>query len=392
MSSNTDLHRCPLCPKGYKRREHLQRHWSSHGSARPYRCQSCGGAFQRHDVLKRHARTCDPKTKGASTGKRRACDLCARQKKACSAGQPCENCERQSATCNYSFLRDAEANTNSEQQQSHATVRSSLSPAHGSQILPSVDNSALIGPGPAAFESIGAVMFGDNAEMSLTDTAMASTSWLDFLNLMPDEPMVAVPEREGAISPENPDPRSYSFMFLDNFTSRTGLIESFDCLTPDLREQIVSSFLQRQAEHGAVPATASISSRGSTSDTIPTPDVSAMGTSEPTPMPLSLAHHPWLHDPLMIKLQQIILLAKEVITYKPRNSAVTVEWSPLLEQKGIEFFSPARVRKFLEIFWSVWHPNVNFVHRPSFDPTSCKTILLAAMAVMGEFRFCLEWR
>jgi hypothetical protein len=212
---------------------------------------------------------------------------------------------------------------------------------------------------------------------------------------MPEEPMVLVPEREGALSPENPDTKSYSFMFLDSFTSRTGLIESFDCLTPDLREQIVSSFLQKQAEHGSVPARptpVSISSRGSTSDTIPTPDANAMGSSEPTPMPLSLAQYPWLHDPLMIKLQQIIVLAKEVVTYKPRNSAVTVEWSPLLEQKGIEFFSPARVRKFLEIFWSVWHPNVNFVHRPSFDPTSCKTILLAAMAVMGEFRFCLESR
>jgi hypothetical protein len=32
----------------------------------------------------------------------------------------------------------------------------------------------------------------------------------------------------------------------------------------------------------------------------------------------------------------------------------------------------------------VWHPNVNFVHRPTFNPMNTPTTLLAAMALTGK--------
>lgn len=100
-------YQCPVCSKRYKRREHLFRHTSSHTSERPYRCDSCDGSFQRADVLKRHLRTCDGGG-SRSGGRRRACDRCVRQKKACSAHQPCQNCARKDVACFYSTVPESE--------------------------------------------------------------------------------------------------------------------------------------------------------------------------------------------------------------------------------------------------------------------------------------------
>lgn len=92
----------------------------------------------------------------------------------------------------------------------------------------------------------------------------------------------------------------------------------------------------------------------------------------------------WLDDPLSLKTHQILLLVKDVVTIKPRNSAVTLDWSPSLQQACLRFFSPTNLRKFLGLYWAIWHPNVNFVHRPSFDPASTKPAALATMALLGE--------
>src|SRR4051812_30725511 len=100
MPDAEGLHRCPVCFKGYKRREHLQRHRSSHTSERPHRCIVCNASFQRTDVLKRHLQTCDG-TSTTSSNRRRACDRCVRQKKACNSLQPCQNCEKRAVRCEY---------------------------------------------------------------------------------------------------------------------------------------------------------------------------------------------------------------------------------------------------------------------------------------------------
>jgi len=42
------------------------------------------------------------------------------------------------------------------------------------------------------------------------------------------------------------------------------------------------------------------------------------------------------------------------------------------------------LQKYLELYWAIWHPNVNFVHRPTFNPIVCKSILLASMALIGK--------
>ncbi|RBR15653.1 uncharacterized protein FIESC28_07294 [Fusarium coffeatum] len=320
--SDATFYACPQCPKKYKRREHLYRHAASHSAVRPHRCGLCNQSYQRADVLRRHSLTCQGKVERGATN-RRACDLCAKQKKACSAGQPCERCRGKEVECCYSFESDAPPGAGT--------------PDFGIQPMAIANTQSLVGAdGPAT------VVFGDTPLFdylgnytSVSDMLEGSTNnqdWLDFVSLAAGN---------FQIHPDN-NLDNYRFHFLDNFTRRSGLVDSFDCGTYDQRVQVVERF-------------------------------------EETDIPCDAL----LPDPLSIQTHQILLNIKEVVTVKPRNSVVELEWSTVLEQTYMQFFSPRNIRKFLALYWHIWHPNVNFVHRPTFDPAKAKSILVAAMALIG---------
>jgi hypothetical protein len=90
-----------------------------------------------------------------------------------------------------------------------------------------------------------------------------------------------------------------------------------------------------------------------------------------------------------LKTHEILLLIEEVVMVKPRNSSVTLDWSPALKDACLHFFSPPNLRRFLGFYWAIWHPNVNFVHRPTFDPLAAKPTVLAAMALIGKSYFTM---
>lgn len=46
-------HTCPYCSRNFKRPEHLRRHCRTHTKEKPFVC-SCGAAFTRTDLLRRH--------------------------------------------------------------------------------------------------------------------------------------------------------------------------------------------------------------------------------------------------------------------------------------------------------------------------------------------------
>lgn len=372
-----ELHPCPLCSKRYKRREHMQRHWASHNPARQHTCAQCSRGFQRLDVLKRHARTCEARARGwiPPAGRRRACDQCVRQKKACSMSQPCENCERVAAACCYSFPAGRE-------NVSQAGALSTGSDSSENQAMSAIDLAG-VEAGSVSEEAMpvsdfSSVMLGDPITSGMLGPEM-SPIWPDFMQLMnggpfPEDVSLLHEFQQEQATNQDSAGRRYTFMFLENFTRRTGLLESFECGTPALREQTAAHFLQTQADVDSPP----MAGLPETLCPIPT-DSLLTGTSTFAAVP-----NPWLHDPLMIKVHQIIVLAKEVVTLKPRNSVVTMDWSASLEQRCLAFFSPANVRRFLELFWVIWHPNVNFVHRPTFEAASASPTLLAAMTVMGK--------
>ncbi|KAK3392723.1 hypothetical protein B0H63DRAFT_456453 [Podospora didyma] len=410
MSDSPALHRCPICFKTYKRREHLQRHRNSHNKERPHRCGLCSASFQRTDVLKRHLQTCDGPA-GVSSARRRACDRCVRQKKACNSSQPCQNCERRTVVCEYSnSAPPTSLNLDSRhhlQQQliSHPQLESPPLFGHvvpGSQ-YPDLGShhhdtgSVSTSFEDAPFDNLDALIQQAVSSLPLLESHDIRGDWLGMDLEFPHGSVLPEPFQHGTehqcgdyptagqnnavTSSPASDYRGYQFTFLYNFTSKTGLVASFDCGTLEQRQQVVAAFNRsylEQQQHDALGL-------------IPPPfapieDPMFFSASSPTGTrsdPRLVSWSSWLQNPIILKLQQVVLLVKNVVTVRPNNSAVTLTWSPALEQRCLDFFSPPRFAKFIELYWSVWHPNVNFLHRPSFDPNGSKSILLAAMALMG---------
>ncbi|KAK9874273.1 hypothetical protein WA026_002625 [Henosepilachna vigintioctopunctata] len=52
--NNDKLHMCDICPKTFKRREHLYQHLKLHTGFRPYICEHCNKSFMRKEHLLRH--------------------------------------------------------------------------------------------------------------------------------------------------------------------------------------------------------------------------------------------------------------------------------------------------------------------------------------------------
>uniref|UniRef100_A0A093VGT3 Zinc-type alcohol dehydrogenase-like protein n=1 Tax=Talaromyces marneffei PM1 TaxID=1077442 RepID=A0A093VGT3_TALMA len=159
--------------------------------------------------------------------------------------------------------------------------------------------------------------------------------------------------------------RPYFFHFLDTFTSRTGFVSSFECGNLEQRLAVLHSIEEKDRLSDYLSTDIVHRFRNQESD-------NSYGISSQ-----------WLNDPLALQTHQILLLLKEVVIIKPRNSCVTISWSRDVERRCLQFFSPSSLRKYIELYWSIWSPNVNFLHRPSFSAANSKPILLASMAIIG---------
>ena len=190
---------------------------------------------------------------------------------------------------------------------------------------------------------------------------VSSPTWQSLL------PFASGSQAEGETDSAMEQIGRYRFDFLDRFTSQTGFVLSFDCGTLRQRQEVMSYIQCEMLACG--PRQAATSSLAETANNALLDGVSSN----------------WLNDPLALKTHEILLLVKEVVTVKPRNSAVTLSWSTSMEQACLKFFSPLNLRKFIEFYWAMWAPNVNFVHRPAFDAASSKSILVAVMVLIGGF-------
>jgi hypothetical protein len=97
----------------------------------------------------------------------------------------------------------------------------------------------------------------------------------------------------------------------------------------------------------------------------------------------NLKQSEWFGDPLAIKTNEIVTSIKEVSVNRPRNSITTCDWSPFLEGMCVNFFCPPSLRKFLDLYWSNWYPNLPTIHKPTFDAFITPATLLASMALIG---------
>ncbi|KAL4801519.1 fungal-specific transcription factor domain-containing protein [Aspergillus unguis] len=95
---------CNYCTRQFSRREHLNRHLSSHANKRPYQCDLCEKGFNRCDLLQRHRKTSclalpKERVKLPHTRSRSACNSCAKAKLRCSASVPCSRCRKKGISC-----------------------------------------------------------------------------------------------------------------------------------------------------------------------------------------------------------------------------------------------------------------------------------------------------
>ncbi|OQV09477.1 Fungal Zn2-Cys6 binuclear cluster domain-containing protein [Cladophialophora immunda] len=371
-----ETYRCEVCWRSYKRQAHLRRHAASHHNERRHRCHICNSTFQRSDVLKRHLQSCtaNPSSPTSPASRRLSCDRCVRLKKGCDSQKPCQNCQKRGVECCYSFranLGESEA---------------PLVPQEAVQLTFNTDESPFCSAlqttewgtsEQTSFEDLTAFTFEDLTDCGLLD--YAGIGWEDFLNLSEEAHQINE-DVTGHI-----DGGQKCFVFLDEFTSRTGFISSFDCGSPALRAQVVAQFLQLDTiANGADESVVATRGFGNSSRPEWSPSGVPQGASlySPANAAASLSSA-WLSDPLCWTVHQVVVLIKETCIVKPRNSTVTLTWSAVSENACLQFFSPFHIRKFLELYWASWHPNISFIHRPTFDPVSCRTILLMSMVLIG---------
>lgn len=191
------------------------------------------------------------------------------------------------------------------------------------------------------------------------------------------------------------------FDFLSSLTSANGFANSFRCGSLFQRQQIAlmegidweittkkaSSFFGA-SNASSTPITATNTETPCNTDRMLQRTWGWDGSSTLKTPRLHLAQefpclYDWSYHPLALKSQQILDRLRDTVQHKPRNSLITLEWSELVEQTCLIFFSPPNICKFLRIFWSSWYPNCPIVHRPTFDPLSVPPSLLSSMVIIG---------
>lgn len=350
---------CPTCSKSYKRREHLQRHSNIHLANRPYRCRICEATFARTDLLRRHSQTCRGSLETAtSSHRRRACDRCARQKKACTLGQPCQGCLSKGTPCRYSttvagYTQDEPNLIERLAEESWELFETSIHrpgdpTGNTHMIAPTNSDTTLV-------QDLDLFLQGTLPDFPTTKSGNDTLDWLNFLGVSSNSLSA-----EGNRINKGDDSRQFRFLY--NFTSRTGLSSTFECGTVVQRQNMLDALCGNQNEAYTIEV---VGDAGST----------VFGQTE--------SPNSWLFDPLITRIHDIVIRLKEVVMSKPRNSAITQLWTPALEEQCLQFFTPSNIRAYLTSYWAIWHPNVNFVHKPTFDPVKAKSSLLASMTVIG---------
>lgn len=164
------------------------------------------------------------------------------------------------------------------------------------------------------------------------------------------------------------------FDFLIQFSKEAGLAESFESTG------IIQSLQQQQQQQllgDPFSGTASqLTPRSFVGDAVA--DWTSISWQNDTTAAFSS-----YSDPLAIKTVEICSAIRRTVESKPDNSSISMDWSDITSGMSMQFFSSQSLRKFLDLYWIIYHPHWPCIHRPSFDPQSAPAKLLAGMALIG---------
>lgn len=327
---------CGICSKSYKRPEHLRRHLLSHSTWRPYVCATCRSSFQRSDVLRRHQQTCD--------------------------GSLLDSAEDLEPPSKRQILSRPTVPSNVDAHTADAVLNPAISSIFDEFTLPDQQ------PG-FHLEQIASWASSAN---TTHDDDVPTDLWQDFLNSSPG----SGDHREVSNPSERP---ACSLGFLDNFTTKSGLAQSFDCGTFEERQKVLSFYSSKPAVKYAASVSLPALSEGSAS--IPNKAETTSGVQDASSAAMSVPQ--WLSDPMSLKSHKILASIKSIVLHSGGRRTVTLTWSSTIQNSCAQFFSPSNIRRYLGLYWALWHPNVNIMHKPTFDPLSSKAYLLATMCLIG---------
>ncbi|CRG90408.1 hypothetical protein PISL3812_07452 [Talaromyces islandicus] len=332
---------------------------------KPSSCVFCKASFSRPDALKRHWTTCKvrlaedwelPQISSKARGrKRKACDRCARQKRACvlkNNRQTCQPCAVHSKECSY--LRIADAAIENKDQEDDLNYF----------------NSTAIRGESATHESSSGVSMGSIPQSDVQhnpcfSVAPQSFSWGFFKEL-------TLGRRQNCRPTELNIPLVAEFPFLGRVSKAYGFVGTFECGSYEHRSEISKKLWKPYAYRDV--------SEGWRRD-LPSDQVFSNYEQQVNPNIF-----PGQVDDgalLSIKTYEIVKAIRSAVVEKPKNSTITIAWSYQLEAMCYEFFCPTNIEKFLALYWSCWYPNWPTIHQPTFDSVTADFTLITAMVILG---------
>lgn len=380
--------------------------------------------------MKRHWRTCRARIEGgrsipqaSSTVKRRrrqVCDNCARLKRACSLGSPCEACASRQQDCSYSEVTTSEENAENNQHANREQISAEMpsTGVPGSDVQLDLTRNSTMAPRsifdnptvclPQSFSEIAfdiPLELGINCGESPTSSSDPSTD-----NVQCDKM-------------KYPSERMDYLNRCTALSRMRGLANCFECGSPAQRAEVTRAAALYDPSRVPEEASTTEDLRTFTSSgfvyhsmhrlptafgdtggnwhhesnqSIQTMSESLPGmilggfnsglTSTDSPSALEFVVFPWANcilDPLTIITNEIVCRLKETISHRPKDSCITIEWSPVTEDLCTKFFSPLNIRKFIHLFWCLWYPNCPIIHKPTFCIQDTPLPLLITMLLIG---------
>jgi hypothetical protein len=338
------------------------------------------------DVLRKHLKTCAARLASGQEmpeepvpGKPvKSCDHCASSKKACDQKLPCATCVSRNQECTYkratlSGLTESGSLRQSEQEKTALDASSDF----GFDFLetPMMDTTYGLSD-----STIPEWWSWDQARPSLLDN---------------ESPSYSMP---GTLAIPSPSPwriqQGSKFDFLLNFTRTSGLQSVFN-YSRQRRDSSTSAYLSAQADAVImVPEWDAFPTGGSSTRTRRDTDDNLQDWSQRDSI-LVEGHNSntshfevgqvvqWLDDPLFARTQELWNLFRPHLSQLFNKSTVVGGNCESYDGQCLNFLSPPKMKRFVELFFNQWYPHCPILHKPTFNLETVPALLLAPVILMG---------
>ncbi|KAJ8065859.1 hypothetical protein OCU04_004963 [Sclerotinia nivalis] len=327
---------CQICLSTYSTIGHLRRHEAVHAGQRLYGCHFCDQHFFRSDAARRHSRSCPsrghrPMPPLRPRGKQKqSCDSCAKSKRACNRGHPCEGCQLSKVPCTY--YRSTGNHEGPQLLQTTQETGASVQQLHGSV--------------PAQFNQAG-------------NKAAAS-----------------------GIPPQ--DPRM-QFNFLLHYTTpgKDSLLDFFGSSTTTIIPTPTISMFSAPSSSSLMPSSSLLDFPDELEDlmqgnTFPVSDDFIWNSEISTPSIYpSLAYSSQLESRLQELISQLVT-AQDKLSKRCDGDA-----PPFSEEVKNVLLTVPNLVDFTRLYFDHWHPNCPIIHLPTYNLETVSLPLLFAVFLIG---------